>query len=151
MAPMSRLRTVLAPVLLAGALAVTATGCAGQGSSSSSADDFTGARKDVAQVVDDLQGAVGKADGKKVCNDYLAPALVQSASANGKKCQSVMEDNLKDADTTGMTVKSVTITGNTATAVVESDGGKDAKDRTNTFTFVKDPGANGAWKISSFG
>jgi len=151
MAHMSRLRTVIAPALLAGALAVTAAGCAGQGSSKSSADEYTGAKKDVAQVVDDLQDAAGGADGKKVCNDLLAPALVQKVAVDGKTCKKAMEDLLQDVDTSGMEVKSVNVTGSTATAVVESDGGSGGKDRTDTFTFAKDPGANGAWKISSFG
>ena len=151
MALMSRLRTVLAPALLAGALAVTAAGCAGQSSSKSSADEYTGAKKDVAQVVDDLQSAAGKADGKKVCNDLLAPALVQKVATGGTTCKKAMEDLLKDVDTSDMTVKSVAVAGATATAVVESDGGSGGTDRTNTFTFAKDPGANGAWKISSFG
>lgn len=151
MAPMSRLRTAFAPVLLVGVLAVVVGGCAGQGSSKKSADAFTGSKQDVAQVVDELQSAAQKQDGKKVCKDLLAPALVTAAAKGGKTCKSVLNDNLSDADTYGLKVKAVTVTGATATAVVEADGGSGAKDTTSTFTFAKDPGANGAWKISSFG
>jgi len=150
MAPMSRVRHAL-PVLVAGLLALTAAGCAGQTSSKSSAEDFTGVKKDVAQVVEDLQSAVSKADGKKVCNEILAKPLSSSVSKGGKTCKDILDDNLSDVDTSGMKVTSVTVTGDTAKAVVVSDGGSGDPDRTNTFTLVKDTGANGVWKISSFG
>ncbi len=146
------MRTSRPAILLAiGALAVSSTGCAASGTTSSdSAKEFSGVQADVAKVVDDLESAAKKRDGKKVCNEILAPALLKTFSAS-RTCKSVVDDNLSDADLFGMTVTSVQVNGTTATAVVESDTGKDDAKQKNTFTFVKDSAANGVWKISSFG
>jgi hypothetical protein len=141
------------PVLaVAGLLAASVTGCAASGSKGSdSAKDFKGTQADVAQVVDDLVSASQKRDGEKICKEILAPALTATFTANKTVCKDVVKDNLGDTDIFGMTVKSVQVNGNTATAVVESDAGSDEPKQKNTFTFVKDAGANGVWKISSFG
>jgi hypothetical protein len=147
---MRPLRPALA--LASVALAVLASGCAAGGSSSSkSSTTFTGDKAAVAQVVSDLEAATKKRDGDKVCKDFLAPALLKTFTTGKPSCKSTMNDNLADADAFGMDVTAVTVTGATATAVVLSDAGKDNAKQKNTFTFVKDPGANGAWKISSFG
>jgi hypothetical protein len=55
-----------------------------------------------------------------------------------------VSDALDDADTFNMTVKSVTVSGATATAVVDS------KEKTANDTF-KLANVGGRWKISSFG
>jgi ketosteroid isomerase-like protein len=146
-------RSALLSVLVAGGLAVAVSGCGPAGSSADSAKEFTGAKADVAQVVDDLQDAAQKRDGSKACK-LFAPNLLQVFKTRNQTCKTVLNKNLTDADTTKMTVKSVTITGDKATAVVQSDTGKkgSGSKQTNTFTFVKSPSvANGAWQVSSFG
>lgn len=147
-------RSALLGVLLAAAAALTVAGC-GPAASSDSSKDFQGAKADVAKVVDDLSAAAQKRDGGKICKELLAPSLLQGFTTRKQVCKTVMKDDLTDADTFGMKVKSVTILpgGAKATAVVESDTGLDGSKskQLNTFTFVKDAGANGAWKVSGFG
>lgn len=142
----------LALLLATGALAVVVSGCGPAASKNSeSAKSFTGEKADVAKVVDDLQAAAQKRDGKKVCTELLAPVLLKTFKDPKRPCKTVMDENLTDADLYKMTVDSVVVNGATATAIVSSDAGKGKPKQKDTFTFVKVAGANGAWKISSFG
>jgi 2',3'-cyclic-nucleotide 2'-phosphodiesterase (5'-nucleotidase family) len=136
-------------VLALAAVAAAASGCGAAASTGgNSADDFTGQRKAVAQLVDDLQDAASRRDGAKICNELLAANLIAGFKARGEVCKDVVTDTLTDADIYAMTVDAVTVTGVKATAVVLSDSGT-GDDQRNIFAFVK--GKNGAWKISSFG
>jgi Putative lumazine-binding len=125
------------------AAAGLATGCGA--SSSNSASDFSGVKKDVATTVDDLESAAKKSDEVKICRDLLTPSLIATLrAANKSSCDTAVNDAIKDADTFDMTVKSVNVTGNAATAVVDSK----RKSTDDTFTFEK---VGGSWKISGFG
>ena len=125
------------------AAAGLATGCGA--SSSNSASDFSGVKKDVAATVDDLVSAAKKSDEAKICRDLLAPSLIDTLrTANKTSCDTAINDAIKDADTIDMTVKSVDVTGTKASAVVDSKN----KSANDTFTFEN---VGGRWKISSFG
>jgi len=125
------------------AAAGLATGCGSAGSNSSS--DFSGSKKDVANAVEDLESAARKSDEAKICRDLLAPSLIETLrTANKTSCDTAVNDAIKDADTFDMTVKSVTVTGNNATAVVDS------KHRSANDTFKLEK-VGGSWKISAFG
>ena len=126
------------------AVAGIATGCGTAGSNSST--DFTGVKKDVANAVEDLESAARSSDQGKICRDLLATSLIDAirSGAGGKSCTSAVSDALDDADTFDMTVKSVTVTGTTATAVVDSK----KKSTNDTFKLEK---VGGSWKIASFG
>ena len=125
------------------AAAGLATGCGASGGTSAS--DFSGAKKDVATAVDDLESAAKKSDEAKICTDLLAPSLITTLrSASKSSCNTAVDDAIKDADTFDMTVKSVTVTGDTATAVVDSKH----KSANDTFKLQK---VGGRWKISSIG
>ena len=125
------------------AAAGLATGCGASGGNSSS--DFSGVKKDVANAVEDLESAARKSDEAQICRDLLAPSLIDTLSAaNHSGCDTAVNDAIKDADTFDMTVKSVTITGDTATAVVDSKH----KSANDTFKLQK---VGGRWKISSVG
>jgi hypothetical protein len=125
------------------AAAGLATGCGA--SSSNSASDFSGVKKDVATTVDDLESAAKNSDEAKICRDLLAPSLIETLrAANKSSCDTAINDAIKDSDTFDMTVKSVTVTGTNASAVVDSK----RKSTTDTFTLEK---VGGRWKISSFG
>jgi len=125
------------------AAAGLATGCGASGGTSAS--DFSGVKKDVVTAVDDLESAAKKSDEAKICTDLLAPSLITTLrSASKSSCNTAVDDAIKDADTFDMTVKSVNVTGNTATAVVDSKHGSS----NDTFTLEK---VGGQWKISSFG
>ena len=127
--------------------ALAAGGCGA--AQDDSAEDFTGERQAVAQTVEDLQKAGRKDDAQKICDDLLAaPVVTRLRAQPGVKrdCATALEDSLEDADAFEMTVKSVNVTGNRATAVVESEAGDE--DRTDTLSFVKE-GSN--WKLASIG
>ena len=129
------------------AAAAVLSGCAA--ATKDSAGDFTGERKAVAQTIEDLQKAGSDGDEAKICDDLLAaPVVARLKAAPGAKndCATALGDSLDDADSFEMTVKSVTVNGTTATAVVKSEAGK--KDRTDTLDLVKE-GSN--WKLMSIG
>ena len=137
-----------APARLLALLAVPAALVAGCGQTQkNSASDFQGPQKAVAQTVEDLQSAGRKRDGNKICEQLLAPALVQQIQRASKgTCASVLDDRLRDVDAFEMQVQKVTISGDRATAVVHSDAGK--HDRTDTFGLVRQ---GASWKLASLG
>lgn len=122
-------------------LAVLLAGCgAGQ---ASSAGDFEGEEKKVAQVVEDLQSAGESQDGAEVCSRLLTDDLVEQLAASGRSCTQEVEKALKDADDYSLEVKDVNVTGSTATARVE-----DADNRARELRLSKQ-GAD--WKIAALG
>jgi hypothetical protein len=124
-------------------LAVLAAGCAG---GSSSANDFEGEQKRVADVVEKLQSAGETGDAKEICDEVLAKSLADQIKAAGSTCEEEMDKAIKDADDFDLEVESVTVTGNTATAKVK---GRDrGADRVRTFKFEKE-GPN--WRATNLG
>jgi hypothetical protein len=124
------------------AAAGLATGCGT--TSSNSAANFSGVKKDVATTIDDLSSSARKSDEGDICTNLLASSLIQTLQSGGQTCKTAISHALDDADTFDMTVKSVTVTGTSATAVVDSK----KKATNDTFQLVKE---GGRWKISSFG
>lgn len=108
----------------------------------SSAGDFKGAEKDVAQVVDDMQkaGRTGKPD--KLCNDIFTADLANKFKAGSATCVDEVEKAMRDVNDYDIKVTDVTVTGDTATAKVEQ--GKEK--RTGTLGFQK---IGNAWRVSS--
>jgi hypothetical protein len=128
--------------LLVIAAALTLSAC---GTASSSSDvKFTGAQKDVADLVDKLATAGQRHDASTICNDILATQLVKELKTAGGDCESEMKDAISDATDYDLQVRSVKVTGNNATAQVrQGDKGKVA-----TFTFVKEAGG---WRATALG
>jgi hypothetical protein len=118
------------------------TGCGSSGSNS--ATNFSGVKNDVAGTVEDLESAARKSDQGQICTNLLASSLIGTLRSTGKSCDSAVSDALDDADTFDMTVKSVSVSGTTATAVVKSK----EKSTEDTFKLVKE---GGRWKIASLG
>jgi hypothetical protein len=137
----------LAVALLSCAL-IGVTGCAKPVKDSSGG--FKGEQRLVANTVEDLQEAGRKRDASRICTDLLASAVVTRIERAGtQKCTAAVKDSLDDADAFELTVKRVSVNGSKATAVVESDTGKDDK-RTDTMALVKE-GTPGRWKVASLG
>jgi hypothetical protein len=134
-------------LLVASALAL---GACGQ-STKDSAKDFKGDQQAVAQTIEDLQkeGSKRTSDSsRKICNDLLAPELVSRIKqASSKSCDVVIKDALSDADAFELQVKKVTVNGDQATAVVQSQASGN-KDRTDTLTLKK---VGNTWKIAALG
>src|SRR5689334_11475843 len=138
---MSRSLLILAAV---GALAVA--GCTTQSSSNDSSGKFTGDQRLVANTIEDFESAASKGDQDKVCSDFLSKDLVATYAKQGGSCEKAVDGALKDTDTFGLTVESVSISGQQATAKVKADRGK--KDVPETLTLVKE---GSGWRISDFG
>ena len=138
---MSRSLLILAAL---GAFAVA--GCTGQSSSKDSSGNFTGDQRLVANTVEDFESAASKGDQNKVCSDFLSKSLVATYAKQGGTCEKAVDGALKDADTFGLTVESVAINGQQATAKVKAEHGK--KDVVETLTLVKE---GTGWRISDFG
>ena len=117
------------------------TGCGA--TSSNSASNFSGVKKDVATTIDDLSSSARKSDEGAICTNLLASSLIQSIQAGGQSCKTAISHALDDADSFDMTVKSVTVTGTKATAVVDSKN----KSSNDTLQLVNE---GGRWKISAF-
>jgi hypothetical protein len=135
--------SVLRPAVTA-AVAAVALGVAGCASTNTSTAKFTGAQGQVANVVSDLARAGQRQDAQKICTQIISQDLVRQLSDAGTSCQAEMKKAIKDADDYDLTVKSVTVKGNQATAVVR----RGDKGPTATFRFVRE---NGGWRATSFG
>jgi hypothetical protein len=130
-------------VIPAAAALLALSGC-GSSATSSSDVKFTGAQKDVADVVDKLATAGRRRDAQTICDDILAKQLLTELKTAGGDCETEMKNAIQDATDYDLQVRSVKVDGNTATAQVrQGDDGKVA-----TFTFVKE---GGTWRASDFG
>ena len=129
------------------AIAVLAvTGCATTTTSKDSSGKFSGEQRLVANTVEDFESAAAKGDQDQICRELLAKPLIATYAERGGTCAKAVDGALKDSDSFGLTVESVRIAANTATARVKADRGK--HDVLRDLTLVKEgPG----WRISAFG
>lgn len=145
MRPVVITRASIAALAIAAAVAVG--GCTTSGSSEDSAGDFQGEQRRVAQVVEDLQDAARQRDGNEVCEQLLTQALRNDIQrASGESCASAIEDVLGDVDATELQVERVTISGQTAQAVVRGEAGDD--ERTDTLSLRRE---RRGWRIAGLG
>jgi hypothetical protein len=132
-------RPLAALLALLATLAFAACGSAGTDSST----DFEGDQREVASTIEDLQSAAADDDPSKICRSLLAKTLLDRIGT-GPECQKVVETALDAADTNELDVKSVRVSGASATARVTSGKGDGATTRTVRLTRE---GSN--WKIAS--
>ena len=124
------------------ALALAIAGCGS--ATESSAEDFRGQEREVAQLVDDLQEAAADGDAEQICGRILATELSNSIRAGDSQCADEMEKAIADANDFEIEVVDVTVTGTTARATVrQGDDG-----RTAELAFERD---GDAWRATSFG
>ena len=131
----------LLAVLFALVAALTLSACT---ASSDSSSDFSGAEREVATTVEDLQSAAKDEDASEVCRTLLAKSLLDELRGRGVQCATAVAKAIDGADTTELDVKSVRVTGTTATARVESGSGDSATTRT---VRLEREGRN--WKIAA--
>jgi copper chaperone CopZ len=127
------------------AVAVVAGGCASSGSVDSTSD-FRGEQRLVAATVEDLESAASDGDEGKICRELLARSVAARLARGGRSCQQTVEDELKNADGSDLTVRSVRVDGTRARAAVKEDLG-DA-DRVSTVRLVKE---SGRWRLETLG
>jgi hypothetical protein len=136
------MRALLRPLPLL--LAVALAGC---GQPASSASDFKGAKKDVADTIEQLQSAAQSRKPADICSEVLARALVEKLKSSGHDCVDEMEKVTGDADDFELDVTAVTVTGATATARVKArKGGKE-----NALTSYSLAREDGKWRLTNFG
>jgi hypothetical protein len=129
--------------LIVVALALPLTAC-GASQTSNSASEFKGQQAAVAELVDQLATAGRAGDAEKICTEILSKQLVAELKGAGGDCVTEMDRAIDDASDFDLTVRSVKVTGDTATAQVrQGDTGTTA-----TFTFVKE---GGGWRASALG
>ena len=130
----------LLPLVLAAVLA----GC---GQAPTSANDFKGSEKAVAQTIEDLQSNAQNRKPSAICRDVLSTGLADKLKSSGSDCAGEIEKVTGDADDFELKVTDVTVTGNTATAKVEARRGDD-KNASTTFSLVRE---DGDWRLSDLG
>ena len=130
----------LLPLVLAAALA----GC---GQAQTSANDFKGSEKAVAETIEDLQSAAQNRKPADICSDVLSRELDDKLKSAGNDCVQAMEKITSDADDCELEVTDVTVSGTTATAKVKARHG-DNENAETTYSLVRE---DGAWRLASFG
>jgi hypothetical protein len=133
-------------VILVAIAVLAIAGCTSQGGSNDSSGKFTGEQRLVANTVEDFESAASKGDQDQICRDLLAKPLVGQFAKQGGSCEKAVDSTLKDTDSFGLTVESVSVNRNQAVAHVKADHGK--KDVARTLTLVKE---GTGWRISQFG
>lgn len=131
--------TFLTLLLCALPLAVGLAACGNKVSTS----NFKGEQHAVAQAVSDLQSHATALEAKKICGEDFARANTARLNAAAEGCKKAVESQLKEIDSFEVTVESIQINDDRATARVKSI--RSGKKRVSTMTLVKE-GAK--WRIS---
>ena len=130
----------LLPLVLAAALA----GC---GQAQTSANDFKGNEKAVAETIEDLQSGAENRKPGEICSDVLSRELVDKLKSAGNDCVRELEKVTGDADDFELEVTDLTVSGTTATAKVKARRGTDENAET-TFSLVRE---DGDWRLANLG
>jgi hypothetical protein len=138
----------IALIATSATLAVVLAGCATTGTVSTTG--LTGPQKDVATTIANLQSDAQANSASKICQNDFARNVVQALSIGGRRCESVISDQLKVVDNFNLSLlnnHAIKVNGNTATALVQdTQAGKTT--HVDTLTLVKE---GQAWKISRVG
>jgi hypothetical protein len=132
------LRRAAAPLAIP-LLLLALTGCGGAVSTA----NFKGESQAVAQRIADFQSDVTGGEAKKLCQDDFARAVQARLQTAGASCTQALKDQLGAIDDYELTVESVAVGGDAATAKVKSTWA--GKLRLNTLRLVKE---DGTWKIA---
>lgn len=131
--------TTLPPALLA-ALALAACG----GAANDSAQEFEGADQEVARAVEDLEEAGQEDEPRRICQALLAREVVDRIEQAGDgDCVEAVQRALDQTDSFSLTVESVRVQGDRATARVET--GVDQK-KLETIQLVRE---GGGWRVAA--
>ncbi len=106
---------------------------------------FKGTEHEVAQTIANLQSDVTSGEEKKICANDLAGSVVTRLGGQ-HQCEKTVKDQLAEIDNTELTVESVKVAGEAATASVKSIYA--GKKRLVTVSLARE---GGKWKIASIG
>jgi hypothetical protein len=126
------------------ALAAALGGC---GAAQSSAGNFEGEQKAVAEAVEDLQVAAQTRKPEEICADLLARSLADRIKTSGGDCVKEMDKAVRDADDFEIDVTRVTITGATARALARTRQ-RGREKQPVTFTLARE---DGRWRLTNLG
>jgi len=130
-----------APIAALCALCVAGvTGCG----TTTSTGSYKGESKKVAQTISNLQSDATGANASKICSRDLAASVVKRLEASGTSCKKALEGQLKEIDTYALSVESISVQGQDATARVKSTWS--GKESVHEVSFVRE---GGSWKVSS--
>ncbi len=133
-------RLVTFPLLALAILVLAACG----GGGGDSASDFTGAEQEVARAIEDLEEAGQEDEPGRICRALLAREVVERIEQAGDgDCTKAVERALDQADTFTLTVEDVTVSGDKATARVET--GVD-EEKVETIELVRE---DGGWRVAA--
>lgn len=142
------------PFLFVAVIAFVALGGCAQGGTktTSSASNYSGAEKLVANTIEDFQANATAHDGAKICSTQITSQLAKQISEknSGASCSTAVTAGMKATDEADLTVTDVTINpkdDNKATATVSAKTGEKSSQKYN-FTLER---ADKRWQISSFG
>lgn len=107
-----------------------------------STSSFKGESHKVAEAVSNLQTDATNLSQQKLCENDLAATLTTRLGGSSG-CQSNLKKQLREIDALNMTIKSIAVNGNSATARVQST--YSGKDRISTLLLVKE---GSHWKVS---
>ena len=108
-----------------------------------STSGFTGEKKAVAQRISDFKRDATAAEEQKVCQNDLAGAVRAQLKTAGSDCQTALKSQLGQIDTLELTIASIQVNGDTASAQVKSTWS--GKTRASTLRLLKE---GGAWRIA---
>jgi hypothetical protein len=108
-------------------------------------DDGPSDEEQIRAALAQFQRATEARDYRALCEDLLAPALVESVKRIGVTCEVALERGFEDVREPRLTVGSVTVRGDSASARVRSSAaGQDPSDDTVELVRVGDD-----WRIAS--
>ena len=109
-----------------------------------STSSFHGVEHEVAQTVANLQADATSNDPKKICANDVSQAVV--ARLGGiKGCEAAIKRQLNEVDSLELSVQSVQVASDGATATAHVKSVHEGKSRAGTVSLVKE---DGRWKVS---
>ena len=131
-----------APLAVPLVLAALAAGCG----AASSATEFEGEERRVAEKVEKIESAGEARNPRMICDEVLAKSLREQIAAAGSSCEQELDKAIKEADDFKLEVEDVSIAGGQATAKVK--GHDRGAERVRTFEFVRE---GNDWRATSLG
>jgi hypothetical protein len=101
----------------------------------------------VRTTVGDFGRATAAKDYRKLCDDLLAPQLVDKVTQVGLPCETALRQGLGRVKDPHLTIGRVQVDGDRASAEIRTSAAGEPPSK-DTLRLVK---ANGSWKISSLG
>jgi len=111
-----------------------------------STGSFKGEKGIVAQRISQFQNDATKGENETICHNDLAAALKRRLKNDGGNCQQAIKDQLAGVDTYSLSITSIEISGNAATALVKSN--YSGKTKPGKLMLVRE---DRTWKISGVG